>query len=183
LDGVFEFSFAITQDSGEAQIDVTKNGAVILSFSSDDKQYTSFCASWLIELKKHDQIQLTVARGTIISASDKTRIFNGRLLQHELVGAVMFCVYSNDGGQIPKNGYISFDKTLLPNIGGGYDVGTGKFRAPVKGSYEFSFSINHDNSNGYYCSVIVERNGVKELGFFSRHIPHASTSSTWIMYL
>ena len=180
LDGVFEFSFAITQDSGEAQIDVTKNGDVILSFSSDDKQYTSFRASWLIELKKHDQIQLTVARGTIISDSDMTRIFNGRLLQHELVGAVMFCVYANDGGQISKNSYITFDKTLLPNIGGGYDVGTGKFRAPVKGSYEFSFTINSYSS---YCSVVVERNGVKELGFFSRHITHSSTGSTWIMQL
>ena len=182
MEGVFEFSFAITQDTGEAQIDVTKNGVVILSFSSDNQQYTSFSASWLIELKQFDQIQLSVARGSIISDSDKTRIFNGRLLQHEITEAVFFCVFSNSGGLIPKNGYITFNKTLLPNVGGGYDIGTGIFTAPVKGSYEFSFTINSYRSSSY-GAIFIERNGAKELGFFSRSVAHSSTGSTWIIQL
>ena len=180
LDGVFEFSFTVTQYFGEAQIDVTKNNIVILSFSSDDKQYTSFGASWLIQLEKDDEIQLIVARGSIISDTDKTKIFNGHLLQYQTTEAVLFCVFSNSGGKILTDAYILFDKLLLANIGGGYDIETGKFKAPIKGTYEFSLTVNSDDG---YGGVFVERNGTNEWGFYSRSVAHSSIGPTWIMHL
>ena len=68
-----------------------------------------------------------------------------------------------------KNHYIdSFDDVLV-NQGDSFSLSSGSFTAPVKGTFEFSFTGKFDSTNSQWNEILVLRNENDKMGRFGSY--------------
>ena len=86
-----------------------------------------------------------------------------------------FAAYKN-ANSYTASGDLVFDQTRH-NVGGHYSTSTGRFTAPVTGSYQINFySIHRGNANNFYAAVY--KNGGQINGGYI-HWTHPSLGSQW----
>jgi VCBS repeat-containing protein len=67
--------------------------------------------------------------------------------QPQITTPICFQASRTDSGGTGKNGTIIFNNAYV-NLGGGYSTSTGKFTAPINGTYHFNFHCFTSASNG-----------------------------------
>lgn len=73
---------------------------------------------------------------------------------------------------IPEDGKMIYDHVII-NIGGAFDQTSGKFTAPVSGTYMFSANIVCDQTSTIHASIFKNRSAVVNL------LCDNSTGNTW----
>ena len=78
----------------------------------------------------------------------------------------------------PPTGQPVVFSSVISNIGNGYSSSTGKFTAPVNGTYSFTIQLCVRNDHYAYFSIVLD--GTTVANFRHYEHDHATTSSTTV---
>ena len=81
-----------------------------------------------------------------------------------------------------SNGQTLVFRTIDSNIGNAYSSSTGKFTAPVNGTYTFTVTLCANNRNTGQFNLVLDGSTVTEL-YLYKYSGHATQSATVSVYL
>ena len=79
-----------------------------------------------------------------------------------------------------SNGQIMVFRSVISNIGNGYNSTTGKFTAPVNGTYSFTVHMCVHWDKTAYFHLVVDGQVVTNLSAFSNHWTTTSSSTVQV---
>ena len=91
---------------------------------------------------------------------------------------IVFSAYKTSGSYTDGQYIDGYDK-FLTNYGNTFGLSTGIFTAPKQGVFEF-FTATYHYGNSH---LLVEKNNISEMDFFSRDSSEDTLSISWIMAL
>ena len=156
------------------------NAKVIQFESTEDEPLKKLIENVLIE---NQNLRAELNDLNVKYSDIETKLFDLKsTLKSDLV---MFSAYSNRNELIQKGKVVKFNKFWVNN-GDVFDLDTGKFRAPLDGSYEFTFN-GHSSPGivaGYGLQIQVLKNNNDLLRFSTGDDEHfENLSNTWTLTL
>jgi len=85
-----------------------------------------------------------------------------------------FVGLTNNMGPVTEHTDIVFDR-VVTNIGGGYDAESGRFTAPVNGTYQFNVIVSAQGRQK--AAVMILKNGGMVATVWAESIPYWATAS------
>ena len=98
-----------------------------------------------------------------------------------VVPAVVFNVHQATNLTLPVDQPVVFS-SVISNIGNGYNSSTGKFTAPVNGTYSFTVQLCVAYQKAAYFSVVLDDSIVTHIQYYDRYAT-TTTSTTVPLFL